>query len=229
MSEEAAVPTATVPPTVEDAAPPAPEPDAGTQTEDKEPVAVFHSQSKLNERLGRHYKSQIKKDFGVESAAEIQERLQAYDALKSAEEERQREAMSEQERLNSDLTAAQEQLQARSQELENLRFETETTKVCSKLGITDVEYAMFQLAKAADASEDDAQLDIEEVLSGLASDPNMARSLGVAGEAAPVPANTAPTGVQNDVPPAPNPGNQTVDAMKMSKEEYRALLRQHGI
>jgi hypothetical protein len=85
------------------------------------------SKTALNSRLKRHTSRELRERFGTDDTAEIKKKLDRLVALEAEEEARKREAMSEKDRLESDLRAAT----AREEDLNRRIRMMETDRIVS--------------------------------------------------------------------------------------------------
>src|ERR1700722_11608435 len=75
------------------------------------------SKTALNSRLKRATAKELRERFGTDDTAEIKKKLDRLTALEADEDKRKREAMSERERLEADLTAARAEKDELSRQL----------------------------------------------------------------------------------------------------------------
>jgi hypothetical protein len=197
------------------------------------PFATFKTQEQFDDRMKRATRKELREAFGTDNVDEIRAWKQRADELATQEEERKREAMSEQERLQADLNKSKAELQAIQEERDAIRFEAHVKGICAELGIKNVDYAMYAVNRAADGVADGSQLDAKEHLSELLDASSSRAALGVAPKSQVVddPANTSPEGGGGAPPPKPpgSDGNNIVDATKMTREEFQAHLASKGI
>ena len=209
--------------------PPAATPPAAEPPQTSE--ITFPSQDKFNERMDRNFRSRMKKEFGVEDPSQLQEMMEQHKILKEAQEAREREAMSEQERIQADLNAANERAAALEEERDQIRFESHINGVCAELGITNIDYAMYEIARAADGVEEGSQIDAKEHLASLLEADSSRAALGLSPKAQTVttPANTSPTD-GNNAPPDPNAGAVGQKSVSdMTPQEFQQHLASKGV
>lgn len=208
-------------PTPPDATPPAP----------TEPHISFPDQEKFNERLSRNHASQLKKEFGVDSPEELKTKLAEFETLKSAQLVRDQAAMTEQEKHQAQVAQLTADKAALQEERDQVRFESHINGVCAELGVTNVDYAMFELTRAANKLPEGEQLDAREHLSSLLKVDTSRAAFGLPATATQVPvgASTTPTN-PGIVPPAPAvPDSAAPDVSKMTRQEFNAHLASKGV
>jgi len=192
----------------------------------------------LNDRLARDRSAQLQR-MGFDSEADLvamQERDRA--ATEAAEAARQEQLTNEQ-RLQEDLVARTAERDQALADGADLRFQGHVAGVCASLGVSNVPYAQYEIARAAEALPDGQDLDVQAWLQER-MDPEAAEhaslrgALGVA-EApvvpAPAPATTVP--VPGVTPPRPPPAGGTAptgeDVFAMSDADWRAKQEALGI
>ncbi len=196
--------------------PPAPAP--GVQ-----PFATFTTQDQFTERVQREARSLMRTQLGVEPE-EAAANLTRLKELEAAQQERDRANMTELERLRTDLAAANARADEAAAERDEVRFRGHVAGIAAKMGIRNVDYAIFVAAGAAEALPDGQQLDVEQHFTGLLEQANYKGAFGI--EAAPVPVpvpvTSAPApGAPPAAPPVPGAEPPKKDAMSMSSEEFR--------
>ena len=212
------------------ASPPAPAEPTTSPPEQQE--IKFPSQEKFNERMNRHHTSQLKKEFGVDSPDQLKSQLQELEQFKAEQAERERAAMSEQEKLQADLKAAQAEKQALQEERDQIKFESHVNGVCAELGVTNIDYAMYELAKAAESAPEGQQIDAKEHLNALLENQASRAALGLPPLAQEVPTGATSTPDPNVAPPTPEPntpGGKQKDVLEMDRQEFNAHLAQKGV
>ena len=194
-----------------------------------EPSDLTLTSAQLTARLERHYKSQLRKQFGTDDPSTITAQLEAAKAFEAAESERKRASMSELERVQTELKTERATRAAAEAERDQVRYENHIAGVCAKLGVRNIEYAMHIAGRAAGALPDGEVLDVSEYLTAQIAAPTNRAALGV---------DTAPTqvavGVQTTPadpsqptpqPPPAGPGAPPpVDAMTMTPAMFRAHI-----
>lgn len=191
-----------------------------------DPELSFTSRQTFNERLERHARAKMKELFGTDDP----EQLKAMKAAKDAEEERKKADMTAIERANKERDDAKAAAAAADTELQRERWVNQVSRVCSPLGVKNLDYALFELDRARKA---DATIDPEKHLKGLMATPAMAAALGIDRdvEITVDPTTTTPR-APGTPPPAPkDPGKQppeAIDTFKLSKEEFARHLEKIG-
>jgi hypothetical protein len=193
--------------------------------ETKAPHISFTSQEKFNDRLERHYRSSLKKEFGVEDPAELKKVLGEIEKYRAEDETRRLASLSEKEQLEEKYRAAEERAQALQSERDQIRFESHVNSACAGLRITNIDYAMYQVAKATEALPEGKQLDVVEFLSGLASQDSSKAALGVSQVVSSPATNTPATNGQ----PTSGFTIPTKGVMDMTNAEFQAHLATRGI
>lgn len=206
------------------------------------------TQQQLNERLERNRRAFFKKNFGVETEDEVQQRLQHWQQLEAQDEQRQREAMTEQQRLQADLKKTQDDLAKTQQLLEREREQVVVQQQQSQIEKLANEYihpdlvqdASFRLAREL-AKMDPKQVDkmketdLRRWFQELAKkSPSFAKPAGTA----PAP-KRRPAGAPKPTPrAAPAPGAQGSAPTKtfkpgqpnsMTRQEAKAEAAKQGI
>ena len=133
----------------------------------------------LDERLGRAKGAYMREQFGTNDPEEVKSRLARLQEMEAAEAEREREAMSAQEKLQQDLKLAQEERIAAQEERDAIAFESHVKGECAKLGIKNVDFAMWEVARAAEGMGEGEQLDAQEHLKGLTESEQYKAALGI--------------------------------------------------
>lgn len=210
--------------------PPPPAPGGG------QPFAVFESQAAFEERMARAQRSHLREQFGTENPDEVKQRLARLQELETAEAERKRAELSETQRLQADLQAAQAAREQAERALQDQRFETRVSGECAQLGVKNVKYALFLVNEARSALPEAQRggFDPRTHLDGLLAKAEMKAALGI--EAPPTVVTSAPVTTSpnpGQPPPAPPPpgGNPPapVDANSMTPEQWRAHLASLGV
>ena len=204
--------------------PPAPTP--APTPKPAEPYAVFPTSESFNERVEREARAQLKKKYGL-SEKELDERLERAKKLEEAEQERIKAQQTNEERLKGEKEEAERLAAAAKAEAEEAKRQAAVTGICAKLGIKNVDYAMYEAERS---KKTPAELEVH--FTDLLKDESKKSAFGIATlppEVVPTPANTSPqTPPGGQPPPAPPPagGGQTppLDAMSMTKEQFSAHL-----
>lgn len=218
-------------------APPAP---AAPAAPPAEPFATFTTPEAFNRRVGQEARSQMREHFGTDNPEEVKAQLAELNRLKAAEQERQRQEMTELQRTQTDLANER----ARASQLENernqVRFQAHVSGVCARLGVANVDYALYVAETAVHKTPDGQQLDVEAHLKGLIDGDQGAKykaAFGIVEPPAPpvqqqhAPVSTSPEPGQGAPPPAPAGGAPSggVDASKMSPQEFQRHLASLGV
>ncbi len=191
----------------------------------------------LSERLARDRSAQLQRlGFGNEAElVAMQERDRA--ATEAAETARQEQLTNEQ-RLQESLTTAETERDAALADANDQRFQNHVSGMCAASGVSNIPYAQFEIARAAEAMPEGEDLDVQAWLNER-MDPertehaNVRSALGVPEAPAPAaaPANTVP--VPGVVPPGPPPAGGNApkgdDVFAMSDAEWRAKQDALGI
>ncbi len=191
---------------------PAPAPQAAPES--AAPVQMTTEQ--LAERMARHHSSQLRKSFGTDDPSAIKSQLEQLAQLQEAQAEAERQKMSDLEKLQSDLQAAQQRADEAQLRYEEMQFDSIVNATCAKLGVKNVDYASYELQRAASSVD---ELDPEAHLSSLLEDPRKRAALGFV-EAVAKPATTTPDVDATNRAPAPGGKPDVVDANAMSREEF---------
>lgn len=215
-------------------APPAGAPPA----EPPKPFAVFESAEAFNKRINQATRASMREMFGTDSPDEVRGRLSELDTLKKAEDERKRQEMSELQRVQTDLANEKAARERAEGERNTVRFQAHVSGICAKLGVSNVEYALYLASGAVEKTPEGQQLDVEAHLKGLIDgDPKYKAAFGIAEPTAPVvqqqgaPITSTPNPGQGAPPPAPPGGSPTApfDASKLSNRDFQAHLASLGV
>jgi hypothetical protein len=189
---------------------------------------VFHNQAAFEERVQREARSILRTQVGVEDPAEVQRRLNRLTELETAEATRQREALTEQQRLQADLDKEKQRAAEAERQARAAGFRADVTAICASKGIRNVNYALFvvneQLPEAERAAKADAHL------TSLLDKPEYRSAFGIPSDpVVPAPVTTSPTpGQPPPDPPRSGTPPPVVDAMGMSPEAFSAHLASLG-
>ena len=142
--------------------------------------------------------------------------------------------------MQEDLSTAHSERDAALEQAEQLRWERHCSGICATVGVRNVEYAMFELERAADATPEGEEFDVEGWLRERIDPANveqhgtMAAALGM--EAPPVETRSAPVtstgaGEGNEPPPPPAGGGEPTgdDVMGMTPAAWAAHKEALGI
>lgn len=185
----------------------------------------------LADRLARAERASLKKHFGSDDPAALKARLDRAEELEKAEKERARLALSEQQRLQQDLDTERAKATDAQRERDAIAFESRVVRVCAELGVKNVDFAMFEIARAAEALPEGQTLDPTKYLQELAAkgdSQKMALGMSSAPGVIQVPATTTPN--PGDPPAAPGgivPGEKT--AFEMDDKAWAAKKASLGI
>lgn len=140
-----------------------------------EPYAVFSSEDSLKTRMERHTRSTLKKEFGVESSDELKLKFAKLAELEAREEEQRKASMTREQQLQEEIEKMKAQMNEAMTLAEKAKFDAHTTRLYSKLGLKNADYATFKLASAV---REEGFSD-EAYLSALLEDPRERVALGV--------------------------------------------------
>jgi len=101
------------------------------------------------------------KTLGFESEQELRDFQKAEQERREKEEEERRAQQSREEQLQEDLQKAEREKQEAIDAAEALRWERHVSGICAELGVRNVEYAMFELERAASGMGESDELDVE--------------------------------------------------------------------
>lgn len=202
--------------------------------DDGENITLTREQ--LNKRLERATRSYLRKEVGVESADELKARLARVAELETREAEAKRAQMTELERLQSDLRAAQTAREAAEAAAEQARVDLHLTRVFAKHGVRNSDYATWRIMDKLGTLPETEELDEEAYLRELLSDPRERIALGVEGlpeapaprTVAVAPTTTTPAG-SAPKPPPPNPAVVPKSAYDLSPQEWARRKAEMGI
>ncbi len=191
---------------------------------------VFRSPEQLNERLDRAAKKRLKDLFGTDDEEELKKLLALRDkaeADRQAQLTREQQLAEERDRLARERDAATEQAEA-------ARYQAHVTKICARLGLKNVDYAMFAVGQAADQIAEGEQLDAEAWLKTQAEGSEQMRAaLGMDPPVVTQPAGATTTTAGTGDPPAPPaPGGTAAGAktaFDLKGEEWSQRLSALGI
>lgn len=190
------------------------------------------SSDQLKDRLTRAQLSYLQEQFGTKDSAEIKAKLQQLDDMREAEEQRKREQLSKEEQLQADLDAERARSQAAQEERDAVAFENHITRLCAELGVKNVDFAMWEVARKADDMPEGEQFDAKEYLQGLLEIDQSRAALGAPApvETEPTPATTSPAGAPG-TEPDPNGGTPKTgeDAFGLNKDDWMAKKARLGI
>ncbi len=214
-------------------APPAPAPVA-TPPPDAESISM--SSQALKERMERDRSAYLKK-LGFDSEEELVAMQRAQQEAAEAEEQARREQQTREQNLQEDLLRREQERDQAIEELHEVRFQNHVTGICARLGVKNVEYATFEIERAAHSLPEGEQLDVEEWLSERL-DPEAEQHAGLRnafGVEAPV--TTSPAGAtttsasagSEPTPPKAGPAPTSSDAMSMDDSAWAARKASLGI
>lgn len=191
--------------------------------------SISMSSEQLKERMGRAQASYLQEHFGTRDPAEVKARLEQLEQMNAAEEQRKRDQLSKEEQLQADLAAERQRAQEAQEERDAVAFESHVTRVCAELGVKNVDFAMWEIARKADELADDEQIDAREHLQGLLDDNQSRAALGVSAavQTEPTGATTTPAGQE----PNPEQTNTAPDgsAFDMNAGDWAAKKARLGI
>lgn len=200
---------------------------AGTPTTEQ---MLQMTSEQLKERLTRAQMSFMHEQFGTKDPAEIKAKLQQLVEMEQAEEKRKREQLTREQQLQADLEA-QRAVAAKAQEdRDAMAFETHITRLCAEIGVKNVDYAMWEVARQTEALKAGEQLDAKAHLTKLLESDQSRAALGAVAPVSveQVPVNTDPTGGQ--VPPTELPQvPKGQDSFGMNAADWAAKKARLGI
>lgn len=173
--------------------------------------------------------------MGFESEEALQAALKAGKDASDAEEERRREQLSNEAKLQEDLTAAQAAKTNAESERDDAVFQYHVAQITTELEIRNLDYAMHLVSQKLETVPDGEQLDVKEYLAELVAEGSQHRApLGVAPpvQQVPDPANTTPTAPGapgQPTPPAPGGTPDQKSALDMDAKEWAAKKASLGI
>jgi hypothetical protein len=186
----------------------------------------------LDERLSRARSAHLRELFGTDDPTEIKAQISKAKELEEAEEQRKREQLSKEEQLQADLEAERARAAAAQEERDAVAFENHITRTCAELGVKNVDFAMWEVARKADELPDGEQLDAKEHLQSLLENDQSRAALGVTAPVTtePTPATTSPAGGPGAEPnPDQGPPAPDGDVFNMNKEDWAAKKARLGI
>lgn len=194
--------------------------------------ATFNSENSLKERMERHTRSTLKKEFGVESTEDLKLKFGKLAELEAREEEQRKASMSREQQLQEELEALRREKTEIAARAEKAEFDAHTTRLFSKLGIKQNDYAVFKLSNANKGEG----FNDEAFFAGLLEDPRERVALGI-DDVVPPAARTvtlAANTTSHDNMTAPKPPlagspTGTKSAFEDSPEEYRRRKAMYGI
>lgn len=203
-------------------------PPAGTPSAEQ---MLQMTSEQLKERLTRAQMSYLQEQFGTKDPAEVKAKLQQLKDLEEAEEKRKREQLSKEEQLQADLDAERARAAAAQEERDAIAFENHITRVCAEMGVKNVDYAMWEVARQADTLPEGEQLDAREHLKKLLDNDQSRAALGVAPpvEVEERGATTDPTGGSSEPGAGGSHPPKGEDAFEMTKENWAAKKARLGI
>lgn len=216
------------PPAAPPAAPAAPPAAPATP----EPISMTTEQ--LNDRLTRDRQARLR-EMGFESEEALQAALKAGKDATEAEEERRREQLSNEAKLQEDLTSAQAAKTDAEAERDQAVFQYHVAQITTDLEIRNLDYAMHLVSQRLETVPDGEQLDVKEYLSELVKEGSQHRApLGVAPpvEQVPAPAQTTPMvpgAAGQPTPPAAGGAPDSKSALDMDAKEWAAKKASLGI
>lgn len=185
--------------------------------------SVTMPKEKFDARLEQAKRSAIKEIFGDADPAAQLARLKELETAHAAAE---REKLSQQERVNADLAAANakastaEQAAAKAaSDAKQAQFEADVSKHCLRLKIANYDYALFLIGQKRNTEG----FDLAKAFDELAKDENHKAGLGIAAPAPPV--TTTPAG-PNGAPPAA-PG--ATGATGLTDEQWQRDRARFGV
>lgn len=200
-------------------------------------ASISMTSQQLTDRMARDRQAYLR-GLGFETEGELVAMQAAQREQAEATETARREQQTREETLQEDLTARTTERDAAIAEGEQLRWERHCSGICATVGVRNVEYAMFELERAANALGDSEELDVEAWLQERIDPANagqhgtMAAALGMA--APPVQVRDVPITTTGDRPPpvAPPAGGgppSDGDAMGMDPAAWAAHKESLGI
>lgn len=179
----------------------------------------------FDKRLEQAKRSALKELFGDADPTEAMKEL---GDLRTAKAKADRDALTEKQRIESDLAAAaaakskaEGEAQTAKQEAERARFEASVSKACAKLGIANFDYAMFLVG----SRKNEEGFDVAKLLGELSKDAAHKAALGVAGLATTTPEGTGALGATGATGATGSTGNIAT----MSPEEWAKEKSKYGL
>lgn len=209
------------------AAPPAITPPVQAPAGDGAEAAItFPTNQAFNERLERHHAAQLKK-LGVKPE-DLPAALEKLKNFETEEEKRRLAAMTEQERLNTQIATERTARENAEKERDRVKRESEVLVACAELGIKNIPYAQHLAGQARDGLAAGQTFDAKAHFTEILSKPVNKAALGIEPEpvVVPTPVTTTPAGgATPPAPPPPGAATPEVDAMKMTPTQYQEALK----
>lgn len=198
-----------------------------------QPFATFPTQAAFNERMQRATRAELREQFGTDDPVEIKKKLKRAEELEAAETERARLQMTAQQKVEADLAAEKGKREAAEEDAKQARFESHVNKICARLTIPNVDYAMYLVAQEAERAPAGSQVDAEAFLKERLAKPEYKAAFGIAETTSvvPVPVSSSPNTPISPPPPPPANGNGTpgVDVMAMNRSQFQNHLAKLGV
>lgn len=210
-------------------APPA-EPVPPPPADEPEDRPITLTSAQLRDRLDRSRTSFLRA-HGFGSEDELKSLKQREAERQKAEDEARRAAMSREQQLQEDLTRERARAQQAEEETQRVRFERHVAGICAMLGVRHLDYALFEVERAAAALPEGQELDVEAWLKErMESQPAMRAALGLEApvQTVPAPVTTVPGGAA-PVAPRPGSGQPQPDVFGMDASAWQARRDALGI
>lgn len=140
-----------------------------------EAYIAFPNEESFKTRMERHTRSTLKKEFGVESPDELKLKFSKLAELEAREEEQRKASMTREQQLTEEIETMKKTMSEAMTRAERSEFEARTTKLFSKLGIKQSDYATYRLQSA----EKGEGFNEESYFQALLEDPRERIALGV--------------------------------------------------
>lgn len=193
--------------------------------------------SQLNDRMERARRALVKKELGVDDLDAAKAKLARLAELEKGEEERKRAALSEQEKLQADLTAERAARAKAEAAAEQARVDLHLSRLFAKHGIRNADYATFCVMNRLNALGETEELDEEAFVQELLKNPRERIALGLdepGAAAAPptlvqAPPTTTSTPGTAPKPPPVNPAVAPKSAYDLDPQSWAKRKAELGI
>ena len=193
-----------------------------------EPFAVFPTKEAFEARRDQEARAILRDKYGM-TEKQLDEALARAKKLEEAEAERLKAQQTAEERLKTEKDQAEARAKQAELDAAAARQEALVTSTCARLGIKNVDYALYEANRAGKATAADLEAFFNEKL----KDDSHKGAYGIAVapvEPVPAPITTSPATPPggNPPPPPPPPGGgqaPVVDVMKLSPSDFAAHLQ----
>jgi len=196
-----------------------------------DPEELRLTSEQLRDRLNRSRTSFLRAN-GLESEEAFKALLERDKQRAAADDEQRRAALSREQVLQEDLAkerAARVDLEERAA---RYGFERHVAGICATLGVRHLDYATFEIERAAAALPDGQELDVEAWLRDqMETRPAMRAALGLEPATTSVSAPVTTTTAHRDAPPPPRSGGAppAADVFGMDSANWQARKEALGI